>query len=193
MRRLIYQVACSADGFIAHRDGSLDGFPDGDHVADFLRTYDWFDTVLMGRKTYEVALREGVTNPYPQMRQYLFSRTMQQTPDENVHLISDDAQQLVTRLKQEDGKAIWLCGGAELAGTIFCAGLIDEVILKVNPLLLGTGIPQFAGAIEQTRLHLTECKRYESGVVRLRYDVPQSRTLYSRQLVKQGYTASKTA
>jgi len=172
MRRLIYQVACSADGFIAHRDGSLDGFPDGDHVADFLRTYDWFDTVLMGRKTYEVALREGVTNPYPQMRQYLFSRTMQQTPDENVHLISDDAQQLVMRLKQEDGKAIWLCGGAELAGTIFCAGLIDEVILKVNPLLLGAGIPQFAGAIGQTRLHLTECKRYESGVVRLRYDVP---------------------
>lgn len=63
MRRLVYQVACSADGFIAHRDGSLYGFPEGDHVADFLRTYDWFDTVLMGRKTYEVALREGVTNP----------------------------------------------------------------------------------------------------------------------------------
>ena len=171
MRRLIYHVACSADGFIAHPDGSFDGFPGGDHVADFLSTYEWFDTVLMGRKTYEVALREGVTNPYPHMRQYVFSRTMRQAPDVNVHLISSGPEPLVTRLKQEEGKGIWLCGGAELAGTLFRARLIDEVILKVNPLLLGSGIPQFAGAIDQTRLNLTECKRYESGVVRLRYDV----------------------
>ena len=59
MRRLIYQVACSADGFIAHRDGSLDGFLDGDHVPDFLNVQ-VVRTVLMGRNTYEVALREGV-------------------------------------------------------------------------------------------------------------------------------------
>ena len=175
MRRLMYQVACSADGFIAHRDGSLDGFPDGDHVADFLRTYDWFDTVLMGRKTYEVALREGVTNPYPQMRQYLFSRTMQQTPDENVHLISDDAQQLVTRLKQEDGRAIWLCGGTELAGTMFCAGLIDEVILKVNPLLLGTGIPQFRWRDSATLNNLIAASKIPATVAVFVENVPRRR------------------
>jgi dihydrofolate reductase len=173
MRRLIYHVACSADGLIARPDGALDGFldGDGDHVADFLTTYEWFDTVLMGRKTYEVGLRAGITSPYPQMRQYVFSRTIRHTPDENVHLVSGDAQQLVARMKEEEGKAIWLCGGADLAGTLFRAGLIDEVMLKVNPLLLGTGIPQFAGAIAPTRLQLTDCKRYESGVVRLRYDV----------------------
>ena len=171
MRRLTYQVACSVDGFIAHSDGSFDGFPDGDHVADFLSTYDWFDTVLMGRKTYELGLREGITNPYPQMRQYVFSRTRRQSPHENVQCVADDPVECVARLKQEDGKGIWLCGGAALAGTLFRARLIDHVILKVNPLLLGEGIPLFAGAIGQTPLHLTECKRYDSGVVRLRYDV----------------------
>jgi dihydrofolate reductase len=66
MRALRYYLACTADGFIAHADGSFDGFLlEGEHVADFLESYKWFDTVLMGRKTYEVGLREGKTNPYP--------------------------------------------------------------------------------------------------------------------------------
>ena len=68
MRTLKYYVACSIDGFIAHGDGSFDGFvPEGEHVAAFFESYKWFDTVLMGRKTYEVGLKEGKTNPYPML------------------------------------------------------------------------------------------------------------------------------
>ena len=80
------------DGFIAHKDGSFDGFAwDGEPVADFFASYDWFDIVLMGRKTYEVGLREGKTNPYPTMRQFVFSHTMKENPDDNVTLVSEEA------------------------------------------------------------------------------------------------------
>ena len=144
MRELKYYVACTVDGFIANSDGSFDGFlHDGDHVPDFIASYQWFDTVLMGRKTYEVALNAGVTNPYPSMRQYLFSRSIEQSPDENVTLVKENAVDLVTDLKKQAGKAIWLCGGANLAATLFTASLIDEIILKVIPSCSARAFPSF--------------------------------------------------
>lgn len=119
MRALKYYVACTVDGFIAHADGSFDGFlPEGEHVADFLGSYKWFDTVLMGRKTYEVGLRDGKTNPYPMLRSYVFSRAMKASPDPNVTLISQNAAEVVRGLRRESGKDIWLCGGADLAATL---------------------------------------------------------------------------
>ena len=74
MRGITYYVASSLDGFIAHEDGSFDGFAwDDEVVSDFLADLKSFETVLMGRKTYEVGLKEGKTSPYPAMRQVLFS------------------------------------------------------------------------------------------------------------------------
>ena len=170
MRALRYYVACTTDGFIAHVDGSFDGFlSEGEHVADFLESYKWFDTVLMGRKTYEVGLREGKTNPYPTLRSYVFSRTMKASPDPNVTLVSRDAVEVVRGLRSEAGKDIWLCGGADLAATLCGEGLIDELVLKVNPVLFGSGIPLFAGAIQQSALQLVGSKVYSNGVVLLRY------------------------
>jgi dihydrofolate reductase len=170
MRALRYYVACTVDGFIAHADGSFDGFLfEGEHVADFLDSYQWFDTVLMGRKTYEVGLREGKTNPYPMLRSYVFSRTMKASPDPNVTLVSENAVEVVRGLRSESGKDIWLCGGADLAATLCREGLIDELVLKVNPVLFGSGMPLFAGAIQQSALQLVESKVYGNGVVLLRY------------------------
>ncbi|MCG8434045.1 MAG: dihydrofolate reductase family protein [Gammaproteobacteria bacterium] len=170
MRKLKYYVACTLDGFIAHPDGSLDGFPwDDEVVADFFDSHKLFDIVLMGRKTYEVGLKEGKTNPYPTMRQYVFSRSMEESPDENVTLISENALELVRELKQETGKDIWLCGGADLAGTLFADNLIDELTIKLNPVLFGTGIPLFSGAIKQTALELIDTKIYQCGTVFLHY------------------------
>ena len=170
MRTLKYYVACTADGFIAHADGSFDGFLwEGEHVADFLESYKLFDTVLMGRKTYDVGLREGKTNPYPMLRSYVFSRAMKASPDPNVTLISRNAVEVVRGLRNETGKDIWLCGGADLAATFWREGLIDELVLKVNPVLFGSGIPLFAGAIRQRALELVDSMVYRNGVVLLRY------------------------
>jgi dihydrofolate reductase len=158
VRKLIYYVACTADGFIARRDGSLDCFPaEGDHIAALIESFPetipghfrgalgvraankQFDTVLMGRRTYAVGLAAGVTSPYPHLSQYVFSRGMTRSPHRAVELVSGDAVGLVRGLKGQAGKDIWLCGGGELAAALLPE--IDGLSLKVSPLLLGTGIP----------------------------------------------------
>ena len=79
-----------------------------------------FDVVLMGRKTYEIGLRVGVTDPYPNMKSYVFSRTIKESPNEKVQIVSENIVELVRQLKNETGKAIYLCGGGELATILFC-------------------------------------------------------------------------
>ncbi|MEO1429890.1 MAG: dihydrofolate reductase family protein [Cyanobacteria bacterium J06633_8] len=170
MRKLKYYVACSVDGFIARKDGSFNDFVfEGEVVNDYIESLKLFDTVLMGRKTYQVGLKEGKTNPYPMMRSYVFSRSMKESPDDNVELVSENAGELVKRLKNEAGKDIYLCGGANLATALFIENLIDEIILKVNPFIMGSGIPLFGEVIKPTSLELTDSKIYESGVVLLNY------------------------
>jgi dihydrofolate reductase len=190
MRDLTYYVACSVDGFIARTDGSHDGFSqEGEYFADLFSTFPetvpshlrdvmgihsankWFDVVLMGRKTYEIGLNDGITSPYSHMKQYLFSRTIKKSPDGNVQLVSEKAAELVASLKNETGKGIWLCGGANLAATLFESSLVNQLILKINPFLMGSGIPLFSGAIQQSALELTDSKIYENGVARLHYKV----------------------
>jgi len=172
VRKLRYHVACTLDGFIAHPDGSFGGFlAEGDHVADFLASYASYDTVLMGRKTYEVGLAVGVTDPYPTMKPYVFSRTIERSPDPRVEIVAEGAGDLVRMLKDRPGKDIWLCGGAELAGSLFDEGLIDEVVVKLNPRIFGSGIPLVAGGERRVSLELREAKVYGSGVVLLTYAV----------------------
>jgi len=188
MRKLIYYVACTVDGFIAREDGSFDCFlMGGEHFADLLESFPetipghlrdalgvsaankLFDAVLMGRATYEVGLKIGVTNPYPQMNQYLFSRTMKESPDENVTLIKGEAVAAVRELKEQAGRDIWLCGGGALAATLFPE--IDELILKVNPLVLGSGISLFSVTVGHNALELAKSKSYNNGFMLLHYRV----------------------
>ncbi|MCY6493433.1 MULTISPECIES: dihydrofolate reductase family protein [Leptolyngbya] len=188
MSKLIYLISCTVDRFIARKDGSFDFFlMEGEHVADLLSTFpetipdhlrgmlgitvenQHFDSVLMGRRTYEVGVKEGITNPYPHMKQYLFSRTLQQSPDPAVELVSSDPATFVQALKQRSGKDIWLCGGGDLATVLFPA--IDEVVLKVHPFLLGSGIPLFSGKIPLTSLEFTDSKIYKNGFMLLHYQV----------------------
>lgn len=172
MRTLKYYVATSIDGYIAHEDGSFDGFvTDGEPVTDYLASLHTFDAVLMGRKTYEVGLAVGKTDPYPHLDSYVFSRTMTESPDERVTLVSGDAGAAVEALKNRPGGDIYLCGGAQLAATLLAAHLIDEIILKVNPFVMGSGIPLFSGVVEQTELDLVKSTVYGNGCVWLYYRV----------------------
>ena len=190
MRKLVYYVASTLDGFIAHEDGSFDGFTWGeDFGADLFSFFpetipahlhpdglppeqnQQFDTVLMGRKTYEVGLNEGITNPYPSLEQYVFSRSMTKSPDARIHLIANDAAIVVRTLKQQPGKDIWLCGGGDLASMLQQANLIDQLIIKLNPVLFGKGIQLFSNPVDQTALELSNSKVYDSGHIILFYNI----------------------
>jgi dihydrofolate reductase len=175
-RQLKYYVACTVDGYICKEDGSFDcfmrgGLGTGGHVTDYLASFQTFDIVLMGRKTYEVGLKVGVTNPYPGMKSYVFSRTMKSSPDERVTLVTENAIDVVRGLKREPGKDIYLCGGGEFAAALLAEGLIDEILLKLNPFLLGSGIGLFSQTIPITDLELLGSKAYENGVLLLHYRV----------------------
>jgi dihydrofolate reductase len=188
MRKLTYFVACTVDGFIAHEDGGLDSFPMiGEHIPYIVAEYPetipghlrdalgarganaHFDTVLMGRHTYEVGTAIGVTSPYPHLRQYVVSRTMAAIPSPEVQLVPTGPTLLVQKLKREDGLDIWLCGGAGLAGALFSE--IDELIVKVNPVVLGAGIGLFAGLPVPLRLELKDHRAFAGGVTIHKYNV----------------------
>ena len=189
MRNLVYYIATTLDGYIAHEDGSFDGFSwDEEFIAALLESFPetipvhmrgaatrdqntWFDAVLMGRKTYELGLEAGVTSPYPTLDQYVFSRSMETSLDADVTLVKHDAASFVQDLKKGEGKAIWLCGGADLAGTLMRAALIDQLIVKLNPVLFGSGIPLFSGSVEMTNLQLTKTQAFGGGQVILYYTV----------------------
>jgi dihydrofolate reductase len=188
-RKLVYYVATSVDGFIARLDGSFDWcLFEGAHFADLIEEFPEtfpthfrgqlgigvearrFDTVLMGRATYEVGVREGITNPYAPLRQIVVSKTMEASPDAAVELFGGDPVSLVRKLKKaEGGRDIWLCGGGKLAAAL--AGEIDELIAKVNPAAIESGIPMFDGADCQVELDLTSARHYSNGFVLNRYSL----------------------
>jgi dihydrofolate reductase len=173
MRTLKYYVACSLNGFIARESGAFDYFVmEGGHGTDWLASFATFDVVLMGRKTYEVGLKEGVTNPYPAMKSYVFSRTLGESPHENVVIVRENAAEVVRDLKQGGtGKDIYLCGGGELASHLFAADLIDEVILKVNPVIVGAGIPLVSRETKDISFEPLDTKVHSNGVVVIRHRV----------------------
>jgi dihydrofolate reductase len=91
MSPIVYHVATSVDGFIASPDGSWSAFPTvGDHIADYFASLSDYGTVLMGRRTYEVGLAHGVTNPYPTLRSIVVSRVLTTPPDPAIEVIGDD-------------------------------------------------------------------------------------------------------
>lgn len=173
MRKLKYHVASTVDGFISREDGSYDFFPtEGDHIPDFVATLKTsYDTVIMGRRTYEPALKVGVTDPYAWLETYVFSRTMRESPNPRVKLVSEDALGVVKRLKEQEGRDIYLCGGGTFATQLLDAGLVDEVLIKLNPVLLGTGIGLTPRLRAVTNLELLSTKVYRGGVVLLQYAV----------------------
>src|SRR5262245_56451956 len=108
MRKLKYHVATTLDGFIAHQDHTVGGFvEEGEHVTDYFNSLKTdYDIVLMGRRTYEFGFQFGVTNPYPWMKQYVISQTMEKSPDPNVELVSENIMDLVRELRNGEGKDI---------------------------------------------------------------------------------------
>ncbi|MGW2224502.1 dihydrofolate reductase family protein [Streptomyces formicae] len=194
MRKLVYFIAVSIDGFIAGPDGADPTGPDGfwpvgqDYVEHLATTYPetlpaparaalgitaegtHFDTILEGRRTYGVGLDAGIPNAYPHLRHLVFSRSLTELPAPEVELVATDPVERVRELKREEGKDIWLCGGGELAGVL--RGEIDRLVVKLSPMALGSGISLFGGesAFEPTLYERTDAELLDSGTVFLTYD-----------------------
>lgn len=174
MRKVTFGGANSLDNYIARKDDAVDWLLWGEEAASFMKEF-WktIDTVLMGRKTYEVGLRlsKGKRNPYPAIKSYVFSRTLPKSADGTVEIVTTDAAAFVRKLKAKRGKDICVLGGGEFAKTLFEAGLIDEIGFNIHPVLLGSGIPLFHEMNRQIDLELLDCKTFKNGCVLVTYRV----------------------
>src|SRR5918994_2611278 len=173
MRKVIYGGATSLDKFLARPDGAVDWLMWCDEAAAVtMEMWKTIDTMLMGRKTYEVAKRMGggpEGGVFAEVKSYVFSRTL---PDEaGVNIVREDVAAFVARLKSQPGKDILVMGGGELARPLFEAGLIDRVGVHIHPLLLGSGVPAFHPMTHQIELELEESRPFKNGCVLVNYRV----------------------
>ncbi|WP_406326306.1 dihydrofolate reductase family protein [Streptomyces sp. NBC_01617] len=186
MRKLTYFIACSIDGFIGDPGGdasSMYPFVNEEFIEFLASRYpetvategrrqlgfhdaenQKFDTVIQGRASYQLALDVNITSPYAQLRELVASRTLKESPDPNVELISDDVVGRVRELKAEDRElGIWLCGGSQLAGELLDE--IDELVIKTYPLVYGSGMPMFGSDFAATEFALESVRVFDNGVL----------------------------
>lgn len=188
MRTVTYGGAVSLDGFLAGVDGSIDWLHFSKDVQQVMTDY-WkdVDTILMGRKTYEVSVAmrppsakkpakaKSTKRKEPTMHTYVFSRTLKAIEDADVELVSSDAAEFLRELKQRPGKGICVTGGGELAQSLLAAGLVDEIGLNIHPILLGSGIPTFRDPGHRVKLTLTKCRKLDGGCILASYKVLRSK------------------
>lgn len=185
MRKVTFGVANSLDNYIARPDHAVDWLLWGDEAAAFMADF-WktIDTIVMGRVTYEVALKlsggKKRKNPYPDMATYVCSRTLRQGRGKGAPVIAEDAAELVGKLRSQPGKDICVMGGGVLANALFEADLIDEVGLNIHPVLLGSGVPLFLPMKRQVDLELLEARPFKNGCVLVMYRVRHSARVKTR-------------
>ena len=183
MRKLVYYIAVSIDGYIAGPDGETEFYPTGDDMAVWM-TAEYpetvpthvraaaglgdlpnktFDTLVMGRGTYHAG---GVTDPYAHLTSYVVSTTL--GPVDGIEVYAGDPVELVRELKAEDGQNIYLCGGGKLAGALLDE--IDQLIVKSYPVVAGAGTPAFAGGFSPTNFKPTKHRSFDNGAYVTWYD-----------------------
>jgi dihydrofolate reductase len=168
MRRIRYTVAMNLDGYIAGRNGEADWIVI-DPEIDFQAIFQEFDTVFVGRRTFEAMARTGRAT-MPGMKLFVFSRTLRQSDYPGVTIVSENLDRTIHGLRAKPGKHIWLFGGSSLFGSLADAKLVDTVEVAVMPVILGAGIP-LAPCANRLNLKLTDHKVYKTGGVQLRYAV----------------------
>lgn len=169
----------SADGFIARRDGSFDWLdrpsPKGNYGLNAF--YKTIDTILWGRKTYDVAVamqKKGVEGSAfdTNVRNCVFSRRKVPSPaPAGVEFVKKPIKQFATELRKTKGKDIWMMGGGGLIASFLDAGELDEFVISVIPTFIGEGIPLIEARHRTVPLKLTACKHFKDGVVKLHYAV----------------------
>jgi dihydrofolate reductase len=171
MRRVRFNVAASLDGYIAGPNGEYDWIPD-DPTVDFAGLFATVDTVLLGRRSYELVRGQGAMPWGPSTRVYVFSSTLRSEDHPGVTIVGQDAATTVSALRAEEGAGeIWLFGGGQLFSRLVAAGQVDAVEVTVVPVLLGAGVPMFPAGAGRTAMTLVHSHVYPSGMVALHYAV----------------------
>ncbi|WP_110589183.1 dihydrofolate reductase family protein [Microbacterium suaedae] len=181
MRRLVYFIGATLDGCIAGPQDETEFFPISDELVTWLierypetlpthvrrqldiddRQNREFDSVVMGRRTFEPALSVPTTSPYAHLHQHVFSRTLR-LDDPTVRIERGDATESVQRLKRlPSDKNIWLCGGGALAGALLPE--IDEIVVKRYPVVVGDGIRLFSSSFDPDRFTPTQSHEFANG------------------------------
>ena len=169
MRRLRYGVAMSLDGFIAGPNGEYDWIVH-DPAIDFAAMFAQYDTLLMGRRTYEIASVRAALWQDLGHRWIVVSSTLKPEAHTNITLLRSDFAEAVAALKAQLGKDIWLFGGGILFRHLLDARLMDTVEVAVMPVLLGSGTPLLTEGRRQL-LQLEESKALPSGILLVSYSI----------------------
>jgi dihydrofolate reductase len=181
MRKIIVYIATSADGFIARKDGGIDWLDRPRTAGDYGmgKFYKSIDTILWGRKTYELVLKfqkEGKDTPdMGDVKNYAFSRKPPKQVARGFEFVKEPIKKFAKRLRAQKGKDIWMMGGGGLIASFLDEGAIDEFIIHVIPTFIGEGIPLIAPARRTVPLKLVSIKKFSDGVVRMHYAVSEAR------------------
>lgn len=167
MRKIILFIASSLDGYIAKNDGNVDWLPvtGSSGYDDF---YKFIDTVIMGKTTYDQILTFGAY-PYQDKKSYVFTRNNNHKKDENIIFVND-VEKLIKNILSNLGMNIWLVGGSKIISNFINLGFVDEIIISIIPIVLGSGIPLFTNIQKETKFELIKTTDYGT-LVELHYKI----------------------
>ncbi|MEI6821896.1 MAG: dihydrofolate reductase family protein [Bacteroidota bacterium] len=171
MRKVILYIAMSLDGYIAKNNNDMSFLSivqkDGEDYGynDFIKE---IDTVIMGRKTYDWVMTQVKEFPHVDIDSYIFTRTPAPSKGK-ISFYTGNLKELILELKQNEGKNIFIDGGAEIVNLLMQDNLIDEYIISIIPILLGDGLRLFKGSIMEQNLELIRSKQYKTGLIQLHY------------------------
>jgi len=172
MRKVILYISMSLDGYIARQDGDISFLSSIEQkyqdygYADFNKTV---DTVIVGRKSYDKVLSMGFKYPHTDKDVYIISRT-HHTNFGSFKYYSGSLKTLISELKSRPGKNIYCDGGSLIVNELLKEDLIDEFIISIIPIILGDGIELFTRGRSEVKLRLTDCKKFETGLVQIHYE-----------------------
>ncbi len=173
--KIVYYVAISLDGYIAGPDEDISLFTgEGNGVEKYLSDLKLFNTVIMGRKTYEFGYKFGLKPgqpAYPHMEHYIFSNSLEiENLHPMVHIEKPDIQR-IKAIRDNSSSDVYLCGGGVFAGWLLDNNLVDQLKVKINPIVLGDGVPLFGGSKLSGSFKFLDTQLYDHGLQISTYEI----------------------
>ena len=180
-RKIIVNIATSADGYVARPDGNLDWLTDRPAPKGFYGLPEFersTDAKILGRKTFDRSLQMGARFSADAVH-YVFSRRPPPASvPAGVNFVTESIGAFAERLRTQAGKNVWMMGGGEIIGSFLDEEAIDEFIITVVPTFIGEGIPLLAPRHREVALRLLGVQQFPDGVVQLHYAVQRSETAH---------------